>query len=179
MTTITGTPRSRGAAVGFGVLIALAGVVLLVWPGATTVVLVRLLGLAIMAYGVHELFDAFSGGEGSRVWSVIVGVVAIIGGLSIFLTPMVGAITVGLVIGWYWLIGSAVGIVAAIIQPGDRIIRLLVAVVSLLVGVAVVAQPGLSLVTLVWFSGMWMVVAGLIMVGAAMLRGRRRSVAAT
>jgi len=45
--------------------------------------------------------------------------------------------------------------------------------------VAVIAQPGLSLVTLVWFSGAWMVAAGLIMVASALLRGRGRTVAAT
>lgn len=180
MTAITGTPRSRGAAVGLGVLIVLAGVVLLAWPGATTVVLVRWLGLAIVVYGVHELANAFGGGgEGSRVWSGIIGVVAIIGGLAIFFTPIFSAITVGLVIGWYWLIGGAIGIVGAIIEPGNRLVRLLVAVVSLLAGVAVIAQPGLSLVTLVWFSGAWMVAAGLIMVASALFRGRGRTVAAT
>ena len=179
MTAITGTPRGRGAAVWLGVLIALAGVVLLAWPGPTTVVLVRWLGLAIVVYGVHELVNAFGGGGGSRVWSGIIGVVAIIGGLSIFLTPIISAITVGLVIGWYWLIGGVIGIVGALIEPGNRLIRLLVAVVSLLAGVAVIAQPGLSLVTLVWFSGAWMVAAGLIMVASALFAGRGRTVAAT
>jgi uncharacterized membrane protein HdeD (DUF308 family) len=180
MTAITGMPRSRGAAIGLGVLIALAGVVLLIWPGATTVVLVRWLGLAIVVYGIHELIDAFGGGgEGSRVWSGIIGVVAVIGGLAIFWTPIISAITVGLVIGWYWLIGGAIGIVGAIIEPGNRLVHLLIAVVSMLAGVAVIAQPGLSLVTLVWFSGAWMVIAGLIMVAGAMLSGRRGSVAAT
>ena len=180
MTAITGMPRSRGAAIGLGVLIALAGVVLLIWPGATTVVLVRWLGLAIVVYGIHELIDAFGGGgEGSRVWSGIIGVVAVIGGLAIFWTPIISAITVGLVIGWYWLIGGAIGIVGAIIEPGNRLVHLLIAVVSMLAGVAVIAQPGLSLVTLVWFSGAWMVIAGLIMVAGAMFSGRRGSVAAT
>lgn len=179
MTAITETSRSRGAAVGLGVLIVLAGVVLLAWPGATTAVLVRWLGLAVVVYGVHELVNAFGSGEGSRVWSGIIGIVAIIGGLSIFLTPIFSAIAVGLVIGWYWLIGGAIGIVGALIEPGNRLIRLLLAVVSLLAGMAVIAQPGLSLVALVWFSGAWIVAAGLIMVASALFSGRGRTVAAT
>lgn len=177
MTAITGTPRSRGAAIGLGALIALAGLALLAWPGVTTVVLVSWLGLAIVVYGVHELIDAFSGAGGrSRLWGGIVGVVAVIGGASVFLTPVVSTITVGLVIGWYWLIGGAIGVVGALVEPGNRIVRLLVAVLSLLAGVVVIAQPALSLVTLVWFSGAWMLAAGLVMVAGALF-GRRRTLA--
>ncbi|HSJ43420.1 MAG TPA: DUF308 domain-containing protein [Euzebyales bacterium] len=179
MTTTTGEPRSRGAALGLGVLIALAGVVLLVWPGATTVVLVSWLGLAILVYGVYELINAFRGAEGrSRLWSAVIGVIAVIGGAAIFLTPIVSTVTVGLVIGWYWIIGGVIGIVGAVLEPGDRIIRLFVAVLSLVAGLVVIAQPALSLVALVWFAGLWMLIAGLIMAASALFR-RRRAVAAT
>lgn len=179
MTAITQMPQSRGAAIGFGILMALAGLALMVWPGATTLVLVTWLGIAIVAYGIYELMSAFSGaGDRSRLWSGIIGAVAIIGGIAIFLTPIVGAVTVGLVIGWYWLIGGVVGIVGAFMVAGNRIIRLLVAVVSVLAGIVVIAQPGLSLVTLVWFSGIWMLVAGLIMVFSGIF-WRDRSLATT
>lgn len=50
------------------------------------------------------------------------------------------------------------------------------AVISLVTGMIVIAQPGLSLVTLVWFSGVWMIVAGVVMVASALF-GRRRAVA--
>lgn len=178
MTVMSQLPESRGTAIGFGVLVALAGVVLLVWPGATTLVLVTWLGLAILAYGIYELVTAFTGaGDRSRLWSGVIGVIAIIGGLAVFLTPLVSTVTVGLVIGWYWLIGGIFGIVGAIVEPGNRVIRLLVALLSVVAGIVVIAQPGLALVTLVWFSGLWMLVAGLVMIAAALFG--RRSVAAT
>lgn len=165
--------------VGVGVVIVLAGLVLLMWPGATTVVLVSLLGLAIGAYGVHELINAARGSAGrSRLWSGVIGAVALIGGLSIFMTPLVSAVTVGLVIGWYWLIGGVIGIVGAIMEPGSRFVRLLVAGLSLVAGLVVIAQPGLSLVTLVWFSGAWILASGVVMLAGALF-GRRPAVAAT
>lgn len=179
MTALSQLPESRGAAIGFGVLVALAGIVLLVWPGPTTLVLVTWLGLAILAYGVYELITAFTGaGDRSRLWSGVIGVIAVIGGLAVFLTPLVSTITVGLVIGWYWLIGGIIGIVGAILESGNRVIRLLVAALSVVAGLIVIAQPGLALVTLVWFAGLWMLIAGLVMIGAALF-GRRRSVPAT
>jgi uncharacterized membrane protein HdeD (DUF308 family) len=174
MTSAATAPRSRGTAIWLGVLIALAGVVLLIWPGVTTLVLVSLLGVAIIVYGVHELIDAFSGTSGgSRVWSFVVGAVALIGGVMIFMTPLVSTITVGLVIGAYWVIGGIIGIVGAIIEPGNRFIRALVAALSIMVGLAVLVQPGLSLVVLVWFAGAWMVIAGLVMIFGALFSRRR------
>jgi uncharacterized membrane protein HdeD (DUF308 family) len=48
-------------------------------------------------------------------------------------------------------------------------------VLSLLAGIVVLAQPGLSLVTLVWFSGAWMLAGGIVMAASAAFgRGRRR-----
>jgi hypothetical protein len=53
--------------------------------------------------------------------------VAIVGGIVIFLTQLISAVTVGIVIGAYWVAGGIVGIVGAIIVPGNRLVRLLVA----------------------------------------------------
>ncbi|HEX6254330.1 MAG TPA: DUF308 domain-containing protein [Euzebyales bacterium] len=70
-----------------------------------------------------------------------------IGGVVIFATPLLSTVTVGLVIGWYWVVGGVIGIVGATVERGDRFIRLLVAVLSPVAGVLVIAQPGLALVT--------------------------------
>lgn len=178
MTAMTGVQGSRGAVIWLGVLIGLAGLVLLLWPAATTFVLVSWLGLAVIVYGVFELINAFSGaGDRSRLWAGVIGVIAIIGGAAIFLTPVISSITVGLVIGWYWIIGGIFGIVAAFVESGNRLVRGLIAALSVLAGIIVIAQPGIALVTLVWLSGAWMLAAGVIMVVGAVF-GRRQTVAA-
>jgi uncharacterized membrane protein HdeD (DUF308 family) len=179
VTEIVQPQRSRGAAVGIGLAMALAGVVLLVWPGPTTFVLVSMLGLAIVAYGVFELLTALRGdGQRSRLWSGVIGAVAVLGGIAIFVTPAMGTVTLGLVIGWVWLIEGVVGIIGAVVEPGSRLVRLLIAGLSLVAGLVVLAQPGLSLVTLVWFAGAWILAAGVVMVAVALF-GHRRAVAPT
>ena len=181
MASVVTLPRARGPAIAMGVLVALAGAVLLIWPGVTTLVLVAWLGVAIIMYGVHELVDAFTGSAdgstGSRVWSTVVGVIAIIGGIAIFATPLLSAVTVGIVMGAYWVVGGISGIIGAVIEPGNRFIRALVAVLSIVAGLVVLTQPGLSLVVLTAIAGAWMVAAGLVMVGGALF-GRRRTLAA-
>lgn len=164
---------SKGAAVGAGVAMAIAGLVVFFWPGITTVVLVSWLGIAIALYGATELGIAIGGvGERSRLWAGIVGAIALLGGVSVFLTPIISSITVGTVIGAYWVVGGVAGLLGAVLQSGHRIVRGIVAVISLVAGISVLAQPGLSLVALTWFTGMWMVVSGLVLAGTALLRGR-------
>ncbi len=164
---------SRSAAIAAGVAMAIAGLIVFFWPGITTIVLVAWLGLAIAIYGATELGVAIGGaGDRSRLWAGIVGVIALLGGLSVFLTPILSSITVGTVIGAYWVIGGAVGLVGAVVQSGHRIVRGAVAVLSLVAGLAVLSQPGLSLVALTWFTGLWMVVSGLVLAGTAVVRGR-------
>lgn len=181
MASVVTPPRARGPAIAMGVLIALAGVILLIWPGVTTLVLVACLGVAIVVYGVFELVDAFTGGidgsAGSRVWSAVIGIVAIIGGVAIFAAPLLSTVTVGIVIGAYWVAGGIFGIIGTVVESGNRVIRALVAVLSIVAGLAVLVQPGLSLVILVAIAGAWMVAAGIVMVGAAIF-GRRRALAA-
>jgi uncharacterized membrane protein HdeD (DUF308 family) len=175
MTTLPDEQESRGMAIALGTLLALAGLVLLVWPAATTLVLVSVLGVAVITYGCWELYLAFKGtGERSRLWGGVVGAVAVIGGAVIFLSPFVSAAAVGIVIGLYWLVAGAVGLVGAFMEPGHRVVRLFVAVISVVAGLLVIAQPGLSLVALVWFSGAWMVGAGLVMVFSRLFGRRRR-----
>lgn len=179
MSQIVRTPASRGAALTLAVLLALAGIVLLVWPGATTIVLVWILGVSVIAYGVREFVLAVTGtAEGSRVWGIVIGIVALLGGATILFTPLLGTIAVGLVIGWYWIAGGLVGIVGAFAEPGHRLVRAFLAVLSLVAGVLVVAQPGLSVVALVWFAGFWLIASGVIMVLDAIVGGRRRVAAA-
>lgn len=142
--------------------------IVLIWPGVTTIVVVACLGVAIIVYGFSELVEAFTGGidgsAGSRVWSAVIGIVAIIGGVAIFPTQWLSTVTVGIVIG-------------AVVESGNRVIRALVAVLPIVAGLAVLVQPGLSLVILVAIASAWMVAAGMLMVGAA-THGRRRALAA-
>lgn len=175
MPGIVTTPESRGAAVTMAVVLVLAGIVLLVWPGPTTVVLVRVLGLGVLAYGVRELVLAVTGtGERSRLWGAVLGVVTLVGGATIFFTPLLGSITTGLVIGIYWIAGGVLGLIAAVAEPGHRVVRLLLAALSLLAGAVVLAQPGLSLVALVWFAGLWLVASGVVVLIGAFIGGGRR-----
>ena len=102
---------SRTAGPVFGhLLLALidlaAGVIALVWPGPTALVLVLVVGVWAFIGGVFEIFAAFQSGEtgGTRALFIVAGLVSILFGVVLFARPGVGAVTLALLFGLFTLI---------------------------------------------------------------------------
>jgi uncharacterized membrane protein HdeD (DUF308 family) len=102
---------SRTAGPVFGhLLLALvdlaAGVIALVWPGPTALVLVLVVGIWAFIGGVFEIFAAFQSGEtaGTRALFTVAGLVSILFGVLLFARPGVGAVTLALLFGLFALI---------------------------------------------------------------------------
>ena len=101
--------RTAGPVAGH-LLVALvdlaAGIVALVWPGPTALVLVIVVAVWAFVGGFFELFLAFQSGEtaGTRTMFVLGGLVSIAFGIVIAARPGVGAVTLALLFGLYSLI---------------------------------------------------------------------------
>jgi uncharacterized membrane protein HdeD (DUF308 family) len=102
---------SRSAGPVFGhLLLALidvaAGVIALVWPGPTALVLVLVVGIWAFVGGIFEIFAAFQSGEtaGTRALFTVTGLVSILFGVLLFAHPNVGAVTLALLFGLFALI---------------------------------------------------------------------------
>jgi uncharacterized membrane protein HdeD (DUF308 family) len=101
--------RSAGPVLGH-LLLALidvaAGVIALVWPGPTALVLVLVVGIWAFAGGVFEIFAAFQSGQtaGTRALFIVAGLVSILFGVVLFAHPGVGAVTLALLFGLFTLI---------------------------------------------------------------------------
>jgi len=101
--------RTAGPVLGH-LLLALidlaAGVIALVWPGPTALVLVLVVGIWAFAGGVFEIFAAFASGEtaGTRALFIVAGLVSILFGVVLFAHPNVGAVTLALLFGLFTLI---------------------------------------------------------------------------
>lgn len=83
-----------------------AGVVALVWPGPTALVLVIVVAVWAFVAGFLELFAAFRSGEtaGTRALLVLGGLVSIAFGVVLVASPSVGAVTLALLFGLFSLI---------------------------------------------------------------------------
>ena len=100
---------SAGPVVGhllLGLIDIAAGVVAIVWPGPTALVLVIVVGVWAIVGGIAEFAFAFAAGEtaGTRALFLLGGLVSIAFGVVLFARPGVGAYTLALLFGLFALI---------------------------------------------------------------------------
>jgi uncharacterized membrane protein HdeD (DUF308 family) len=89
-----------------GLIALAAGVIAIVWPGPTALVLVLVVGIWAFVGGVMEIAAAFGSGEsaGTRALFVLSGLVSVAFGVVLFARPGVGAVTLALLFGFFALI---------------------------------------------------------------------------
>ena len=109
--------RTAGPVFGhllLGLIDIAAGIVALVWPGPTALVLVIVVAAWAFVSGFFELVAAFGSGEtaGTRAMFILAGLVSIAFGVVLAARPSIGAITLALLFGLYSLIFGVSEIVA-------------------------------------------------------------------
>jgi uncharacterized membrane protein HdeD (DUF308 family) len=111
--------RTAGPVFGhllLGLVDLAAGVIALVWPGPTALVLVLVIGIWAVVGGFVELVAAFGSGEtaGTRALFILSGLVSIAFGVVLFARPGVGAVTLALLFGLFSIIYGVSQIVTGI-----------------------------------------------------------------
>jgi uncharacterized membrane protein HdeD (DUF308 family) len=101
--------RTAGPVFGhllLGLVDVAAGVIALVWPGPTALVLVLIVGIWAVTGGFFEIFAAFQSGEtaGTRTLFILGGLVSVAFGVVLFSRPGVGAVTLALLFGLFSII---------------------------------------------------------------------------
>jgi uncharacterized membrane protein HdeD (DUF308 family) len=93
-----------------------AGVIALVWPAPTALVLVLIVGAWAVAAGLVAIAAAFGAGEpaGTRALFVLGGLVSVAFGVVLFASPGAGALTLALLFGLFNLIYGAWALVQGI-----------------------------------------------------------------
>ena len=149
-----------------GILAVVLGVLILAWPGKTVLVAAVLFGTYLLISGIAQVIFAFSlhVSAGGRILLFISGAAALI--LAVLAFRHFGE---GYAI---WLLAIWIGVgfvfrgmattVSAISDPTlpGRGWEIFFGILSLLAGVVMLAWPDLSLVTLFWVAGIWLVVIG-------------------
>ena len=101
--------RTAGPVFGhllLGLISLAAGVVAVIWPAPTALVLVLVIGAWAVIGGLVELVTGFGHGEtaGTRAMFILTGLVSVAFGVLLFARPNVGAITLALLFGLFSMI---------------------------------------------------------------------------
>ena len=111
--------RTAGPVIGhllLGLVDVAAGVIALVWPGPTALVLVLVIGFWAVVAGIFEIFAGFAPGEaaGTRALFILAGLVTVAFGVVLFAHPNIGAFAIALLFGLYNLVAGVTLIVLGV-----------------------------------------------------------------
>ena len=152
-----------------GALLIVFGIVAMVWPGKTALVLAAIIGIFAVVDGIIDLIDAIrhrgTPGVGLRVF---LGIVSLLFGIIILVWPgkTLGFMVILIAI-WSILIGVLQIIANVSIRkeaPGAWVWGVVAGAIGVIFGILVLVWPGIGLVTLIWLIGIWAIVFGIMLI---------------
>jgi uncharacterized membrane protein HdeD (DUF308 family) len=157
-----------------GVICLAAGIATLVWPDITLLTLGVLAGIYLMVIAVLEIIDAIIGEPGGRALSAILGVLTLIVGLVLFRRPGDSLVAIVVVVGIFLVAAGVFRIVRAFGAAEGRWWGVGLGAIDAILGIIILAWPGIGLVTLAVFFAISMLFHGAISVIVGLkLRGLR------
>ncbi len=171
--------RHWGWVLAFGIITLLVGVLALVWPGRTLIVVAVLFGIQLIVMGIFRFIAAFAAGDvggGTRVLFALLGVLSLIIGLYAVRHVLITLLALALLLGIFWIVSGAVELFNALAhkEVPHRGWTIFMGILSILAGIVVLVYPTISLLTLVIVLSIWLLVYGVIEI---MLAFRIRSLA--
>ena len=169
MTTQTGgtlVPHLWKSVLLTGILSLILGVMVLVWPGPTLLVAAIFFGVYLLVTGVSQVFHAFtlhiSGG--GRALLFISGAASLVLAVLCFRSIGNSILLLAIWIGIGFIFRGVATAAAAISDSStpSRGWEIFIGIVTLIAGVIVLAYPFESLPTLIWVTGIWLVVIGVM-----------------
>jgi uncharacterized membrane protein HdeD (DUF308 family) len=161
--------RHWGLVLALGITSIIVGIIAVVWPGATILVIAILVAAWLIVSGIFQIVRGFSRGlsGGMRALLFISGILSLVLGLfaisGVWRSVEILAIFIGigfLFRGFGMLFESA----ESSVGRGWSIFG---GIIMLIGGFVVLAWPGISLLTLAWVAGIWLVVGGIFEIIAA------------
>ena len=181
MTAIVENPR-RGVgdalrvAIGVGGIIALVvGILVLVWPGKTAMVVTAIVGVYLVVVGLGFVGSAFFGRARSgwgRVGHLLLGVLYVVAGVLALVDLAAAtvslAVFLAILVGVMWVMEGVIALTTLRFAPVSRVWTVLFALLSIVAGVLLFLSPLWAAATLWWLLGIWLVVLGVVQIVRAL-----------
>jgi uncharacterized membrane protein HdeD (DUF308 family) len=157
--------RHWGWVLAFGIITLAVGVVALVWPGRTLVVVAVLFGIQLIVTGIFRFAAAFATDDltgGTRVLLAVLGVLSLIIGLYAVRHILITLLALALLLGIFWVVSGAVELFTALSHRGmqGRGWTATMGILSILAGIVVLVYPSITLLVLAVVLGIWLLVFG-------------------
>jgi uncharacterized membrane protein HdeD (DUF308 family) len=162
-----------------GALAVVAGVIALVWPGPTLLLIGICFGAYLVVAGAGNLVSAFTDAGLStflRVLEALLGILTLLAGAILIVRPGASVVTAAFVLGFWFLIAGCVQLARGMAVAEHRAFNLGFGLLGIAAGAVVLAQPGIGVVTLVWVVGIAFLLRGAIAIALGLaLRSLERA----
>jgi uncharacterized membrane protein HdeD (DUF308 family) len=161
-----------------GVFAVIFGLLALIWPGITVLVLVALFGAYCLVDGVIAIGTALFGGAaaaGRRVWLVVEGIAGVVAGIITFAWPGITTLVLLWLIAFWALVTGVMEIVVAIRLRRElqgEWLLILSGALSVLFGLLLIIWPASGALALVTLIAIYALIFGVALIGLG-LRLRR------
>lgn len=165
-----------------GVCAIVFGILALIWPGPTLLVVIALVGAFMLVDGIFAVIAGFTARGAYRRWWAIVleGVAGCLLGVATFVWPDATALVLLYVIAAWAIITGGLEIVAAIQlrrELSNEWVLIAGGLASIALGVVLIVNPGAGALGLTWLIGTYAIVFGIVLLVLALrLRALRRDV---
>lgn len=168
-----------------GVIALVAGIVLLVWPLKTAVLVTGIIAAYLVIAGVVYVgLGIFSGKRRgwARIGHLVLGLLYIAAGVIAFVNLPAATATLALItaifLGVSWIVDGVVSL-TLLNKDGSRAWTIIYAILSIVAGVIVIFSPLLAAVALWWVLGFTLVILGVIQIVRAITLGREEKTIST
>ena len=164
--------RHWGWVLAFGIITVLLGIIALAWPGRTLLVVAVLFGAQLIVMGIFRFVNAIASEDltsGNRALLALLGVLSLIIGLYAVRHVLVTLVALALLLGIFWIVSGAVELFMVLSHQGmnQRGWNAIMAVISVVAGIIVLAYPDISLLVLAVLLSIWLVIFGVMEISIA------------
>ena len=159
-----------------GVSALIFGILVLIWPKTTLLIVAVLFGLQLLISGIVRIVNGIvdKSIEGwQRGLSITFGVLILLAGILCLRNPALSLLTIIVVVAIGWLVDGIMNIVLGVQNPpGERLGKILMGVVFLLGAIVLLVFPTTALITFALLGGWILIIFGVAMLIAGIM-GRR------
>lgn len=158
-----------GWVLAYGILVIFIGLLALFNPLATGLATGIMFGALLLIYGVFAVISGFSSMAGRGRWiEILLGLLAIAGGIAVLLAPYAGAWSLVWALGFWLIVSGVFQVIAALQSSIDKGWRLFLGILDIVLGgILVFADPASSLLYLAVIVGISFIFRGVFLVSLA------------
>ncbi len=148
-----------------GIAALILGVLLLISPGVTTLILIQVLGIYWLIDGIFSLVRIFlKNTEIHWGWLLARGILGILAGIIVVRNPLWSTVLIPtvlvIILGVQGIIGGAIGLVQAFKGGGWG--AGILGALGFIFGIILILNPLMGAVVLPWVVGIWAIIGGIV-----------------